>query len=777
MKHLLPHRTPIIVSLAAMLLYGFAISPSAYAQTDNANQAQAEQVTPQRLIAQPLVELMRQSLSGTGQPRQDQLLRAQALLEMALTLSPRDAELWRLRSELAKLMQDDQAALRSLQQYLTLSPADDAAQLELILAHLRSVQTLDERAQKVEGILRSGSGKRLSKPLRSRLAVFAAQAAAEMGDSARYTSWLQQAVTLDPHNPDAARLAYQFALQQQADAVHLGAAVVNLVLAAPADTDARLMLGALLADQAAFGRAATQFDVASVLTSQQLPLDATRTWAISLSATGRPSEALALLERAELQPADDASEDAAVLPAALELIRLAIIHSSSPGSAAADQSYQRVRVSLAQANAANHAGDADLAWTQLLFNRDIEAASQTIEKLREQAALPDWMLSRLAAWRDLRQGNADAARQQLEQLREVDPFAYLGLALLADGNVAEQVEQLQRGLAMSPNALAGLMAVQQLRALGEEIRPTRTGLVLANQMDRSPLQVWQPAWMVAPWSDLQVSIEPTQPSRWEPAVAKIVVRNTSSSPLAFDSNSSLPTRLLLSILPTSQGESFGPLDPIVVDIKRKLRLDAGQAVEIPVHLTRNGLGKLLASTPSRNFNLELTAILGPQPATGGRVTAQPLGSVATLRTTIATTEPITADAIEQKITQVHNASTVTQWQAIAWLTQILDELPRELDSIETRQRVGDAVAQAYRQLDPMGQAWTLYHVAQATGQRETFRRVYDLAQRSDVPLVRIVLLATYVQAADAPALTAALRHEDQGIRSFAIALQQSLMKN
>ncbi len=760
-------------------------------------QSSANDVAARRLLADQLMVLMSQTLAGQDKPRPDQLQRAQVLLDMALTLNPHEAGRWRLRAELAKLMSDPRGRQNALRQYVKLEPKDDAAQLQLIYSHLDAVQTLEKRLQQVEVILKSRSGRQFSRPLRSRLATYAAKAANELGQRDLFTVWLQQALSLDPANTQAAAMAYHLALQQGASVAPLGTTAINRVAAAPANPQARLDLAEILLSQGVYRRAADQYEIAHTLALQPLPNDAYANWALCRAALGEDAQALSMLEQLESKPTDQSAEGQGRLPASLELLRLTILQSAQQQSQAAETSYQRLRAQLRQpleratqahaeqqgdnaqaaASVAVLQAKADVAWAALLFDHDVDAAANLVRDLAEavhngeNGPVAD-RLQRLQGWLALRRGQMDQARQILEKQSANDVFATLGLAEAAL-NPENRLRWLNKTLEQSPGSLAGLLAARQLRHDHMPINLTRTGTLLLARMDDHPGHLWKPALTISPWVDFTLSVQPGTLDYLEPLHAELTIRNASQMPLALETNEGVPTRVLLAVSPKIEGQTLKQPQPLVVDIDRRLTLGVGESMNVPVRLDRDESGTVLAHQPFDTVTLDVTAVLGPRLTRGG-FTPVPEGGTARARAIEVRGQAVTQTNIEQWIQAVQHGDTTASMHALARLTQVLGHLPADLDNAQMRQRIGEAVNEAFVREGPLGRAWVARFVPDTDQTRELFNDVIHRLQRSDEPLVRIVYMITHVKDKNDPLLTASLRHDNRTIRAFAEALRTGL---
>ena len=102
----------------------------------------------------------------------------------------------------------------------------------------------------------------------------------------------------------------------------------------------------------------------------------------------------------------------------------------------------------------------------------------------------------------------------------------------------------------------------------------------------------------------------------------------------------------------------------------------------------------------------------------------------------------------------------------------IDLLKERVEKAEAQlSQIGEAINQRFVQSDPVEQAWSVLFLPQSDEGRRLFAPAFDLAQRSDDPLVRVVYLSIHVGDPEATALTDAMGHSDQRISEYAVALK------
>lgn len=765
--------------------------------------AAAAERRPADLLTDQLLTLMHAQLDGAGEPEPDELERARVLLELALELGEEEAELWHLRVELARHMDDADAERDALGRYVRLRPGDAAAQLALIRARLATMRTLDAQLERIEAILDSPRARAFSAPLRSRLATDAARIAQELGQRDVQAHWLERAVRLDAANPGAAAKTYRAALER-GGVSRIAAAAVHYAAAAPASAGARVELADMLLSQALYREATEQYAMARQLSRDPLPADVFADWALALAALGEDDAALGVLAQLAPEDADEAARDRTGMVVELELLRLAILTTAPGRDDAAQRSYARLerrlrdRIdALAQAEGADEAraaraarAGADLAWVQLLFDRDVDEAAAFVDELEElvddedvEVSISAARLARLRAWQALRTDEPEAARERFAALLESDPFAALGLAALAEETDA-QAELLTGAVHRAAGSLAGLLAGRHLRAAGEAPRATDLGRSVQGLMARHPSHLWRPALNVSPWIEFELRMPERRVDYLDPLPVTLVLRNASRMPLALAEGRGAPTRAVLSTTPSIDGERTGRPAPVVVDVARRLTLAPGESLAVEARLDHGQLGAMLAQLPHRQVRFDLTAILGPRRGADGRLAAEPAGGFAFERRIAVRGMPwhrgTQADEatlerlIEALKGEEDEENKLAQWRAVAGLTRLFEDLPDALDDEATRQRIADAVNDATRRFDPLARAWVARFLPRDEQERAPFQGAIERLRASNEPIVRILYLASHVRRSDDAVLVASLEHRDPTIRAFAEALRTGL---
>ena len=205
----------------------------AHAQVD---QSYLEPVLAERLAELAQARLRRQAVTA---PMWRQ---AAALLEAAGRLSPRDPRFPRLLVEARLKMQDVDGAIEALSAYRRVDPADQVAQIQLIDLYADRIETADARLEYLRDLLDRTS---LPDPVRSHVATRCVPLLAERSQD-EAMSTLDEALRLNPVNPDAVRLRYDM-MGPDATPAQRCAVLLSMLRSNPAQPEVVGELAGLLA--------------------------------------------------------------------------------------------------------------------------------------------------------------------------------------------------------------------------------------------------------------------------------------------------------------------------------------------------------------------------------------------------------------------------------------------------------------------------------------------------------------------------------------------------
>ncbi|MEM1026472.1 MAG: hypothetical protein AAGJ38_00130 [Planctomycetota bacterium] len=706
---------------------------------------------------------------------------ATLLLERATALTPRDAERYRLKAELAKLAGDAEARNAALAAYVRLEPRDDAAMLQLLLARVQGTQTLDGRLAAIENVLNArNASARLSAPLRSRLAWLAAEAAQELGDTKRHVRWLRESASLDPAFAPAARTTYTLLAERGHGPKTLGAAAKNWVEAAPVDPAARLALADVLFTEAAYLDAAQQYaNAARLSTTAPLPWPAYRAWALSLGASGDTQIALDLLTQLEnlvaagqvdeAQPSDDGLEPG--LPVELELVRLTLLGGAQHDDPerdldALDDTLTRVRALMSTGVVAGQ----DRAWIEAIFGNP-----ENVGRALGGVDFESVGARRALGWAALRRGDTREAEDTLNKIQN-DPLAKLGLAILTAVDDPGRARFFREIIRDTPESLAALITAQKLLRDGRSPEPTAIGQTVLDLMQRTPIQVWRLDLDREPWLTLSMKARPVAPLAFEPATLEVSVRNNAPVAVSIGPGMTINGTVLLNTGVFAEGQAVGTLPTQVVDVSRRLSLNPGERIVIPYRLDWGTVGQSAAEDPSRTFAFAMSGVLDPNVSGDGVVIMGPMGSTDTLRGLQLEGQAVTDESVSSWIERVSGEEGVDPFSRVYALTRLamIGEGPlNNLVSPATSDRIAETLNTGARGFDSATLGLVISRLETRPGS-VVYQPLLDAAARSDQTNVRLAHLLGQADGPDHPALDAAERSTDADLRAFAAAYRDAL---
>lgn len=396
-----------------------------------------------------------------------------ALLQAARELNPSDPRFPRLQLDVALKTNNLELAIEALNAYRKLMPQDRVAQIQLIDLHVARMETADAKLAYLAGNdKRAGLVQKETLPpeVRAHAGVLAASLLLERAKP-QALQMIDRALELNPLSPPALRMKYGL-LVKDAKPPERVEMLLAMLRSNPTQAWAMTELADLLAglgmseaslewynqamslyprsrqehppgfiaDYATQLFRAGQDDAAANLLSQYLkarPLDADA-WFVKLAVektrgrkqdkTAVDSARRALVRRwiyiddkiAGRAPEEEGT-DAAEAPADEPL--------TAPDPEAA--------LAKLKAGEAEELKDAfaavmgDLAWFELYFGNQPDAAAKWAAALGEVLDAESVTLARLRGWLQMAQGDTKAARATLKEVEEEDPLAALGLLRLA----------------------------------------------------------------------------------------------------------------------------------------------------------------------------------------------------------------------------------------------------------------------------------------------------------------------------------------------------------
>lgn len=749
--------------------------------------------TVERRLAGELELLARQALAIKQDPDEHQLAIASTLLAEATKLSPKDANLWRLRIEAADLADDAKALRAALSGYLKAEPTDDAAQLRLIDLIVSEKDTAEDRLATYGRLLQGRSAESLSAPLRSRVAARAALLGRELGDQATYKKWLKLAVSLDTTNRGAmGEIMTILSQKATTTGIEQAQALMLLYAADPTNAELRWQVAGTLHRCGLYRQALPWYGSAQVMSTVSgtaTPADRVGDWALCLWGAGEAKDAISLIDSYETAMTQQAaaqakaagkepSEAPAAIEARLYSIR-ASLHRAMDDEAKFEADVAALLLAVDEAAKGEDAtADAIVrsAWARLFFDKRTNVVSALIERA-EKAGAGATTLTRLRGWSAVRSGDHAGAIKLVEPLADGDLLSALALAeaLAGDESAAERrTELLRRVFAADPASMAARTAAARLEAM--DVRPAmdETCATIGRIVAQTPQELRELG--ITQTSPIRVRVEPVKRSvRYGEAIElDVSVVNTLATPLTLGANGTVPSVVFL--VPTVSaggGQKPTTMQPVIVDLGRRLVLGANASVTARVRLTSPPMLALLRMRPDQTVRVTVKAMLNPRVGPRG-MTPGVLGGVTPSPVMARLPLPITPQNIDNQLAVLDGEDRAASATAAAWLALLAASIPADAPDEQTQR--ADAVAgrieRAYKKFDAVQRAYLMSRMLQASDPKARLAKIVDAAVASEVPTVQYALLLTQVDGSASTILESSLRRKHTPEGEFAMHVRE-----
>lgn len=623
--------------------------------------------TPEELLARSIARIAMGDLRSTPGPRAEDYSVAATLLTMAHELVPKDGDMLRRAIEAAHGANDEARVLELTRALLSLDSeaGDTVAQLRLITATIsRNCQNAEARLAVYENYL-SGAGKdRIDESIRSHLALDAALLLKELGDTKGFVAKLTQAIQLDRTHKEAALLgATYFAEKFPNDRAKSLEWLVMVLLADPMDPNVQFAMARELASAGAL-KAARRFHTNAMNISDAAggaDQDLVVERLVLLWYTEGPGAVVASINHDLLVEQDNAAREIrrrteAQLPLTgapkpedirltMPIAALAVLAAKTANDEAAATSALVGMVktvgdsilklndavkqgNLVEAEAMRRSNDLifQLESVRLWAGLQIDEVKKELEPmLAAQAQFPE-TAAVMSGWLKLRTGDPAGAVAALEPVADQIALARIGLGLAKEalGDKQGAIAEFQRLLRDHPLEAAGAYSRGRLQALGvSDDLPTRTAMEriadgVPSWIDHAVLQPRNYVQLRA--EVLDHDLEAIDADR-----IRITVQNLSDVPMAFGSDRTISSRMILAPR-LEDGSLNGLLDrPEVIDIARRLRLKPRERVTVTVWPDPGQSGWLMEAMSDRSFRARWRVIQGFRIDPAGGFQPGPMG--------------------------------------------------------------------------------------------------------------------------------------------------------
>ncbi|MFZ9913854.1 MAG: hypothetical protein ACO3IB_00750 [Phycisphaerales bacterium] len=753
-------------SLALLLSFPGAVgsamgqdAPAAVPPTVPAEAAPAEAPRFVQGPTDPAIEaVVRERLSRAFAQRTRNLLQRElvflGLLECAAELSrisvslePGNPLLWRFALDLASTMAegDPNAAAfggEALSRINELEPDDEVIRLRRLLGAVSSRQTAESRLDAYRTLLDPQGIERIGPRVAARLALDRALLRQRIGDVDGYREDLLQAIDLDPVFPEAAEIAAGYFAIAASSPVEHADALRTAVVANPSRPAAALELASVCIQHGAYAAAAEILALEARLLETCLPnaeYDALLADLVLAHWGARDSEAAYLVARKRQAVLDavlhaQLERDGAILdmkrrkearlPATVTLSTNIAALASAQGIPEAKILVQNNLVSFqTQLEALDRfdAGRQELprtrlegAFIQLWLDGDLRQATDWIEQSSKDEPLSDDAKARFDGLVALRSGDAAGAKAVLAPVAERDTGARLGLALAHEalGERKEAARHLLEIARKSPDTAIGLWCRDRLQVMLGQTLDLAPDAAAVSKAAELPVNFVR--FLEGGGGNLLIRVVPrrTEVRTWDPIIFDIVVTNRGNWPLAIGKDGPVRDTATVTSALNIAGTRPEASPFSIVQIDRKLRLDPGESVTIPLDMSLTE-----AATKLRDYALTgafasvhtivnwRTTQRGLEPGPLGLELESPLVHVEGVR--------LTKEWVDEGIARLADPVKPVDPELIAYLAYAVlraeSEEPRiPAEVIEALKAAPAALAAAVRRVSPESRAWLVF---------------------------------------------------------------------
>lgn len=602
------------------------------------------------------------------------------LFGIAQSFSPKDADIVRRTVEAAHNARDAVMLENATRTLVQLDPTDTVAQLRLISGRISRLQTADERLKQYAVFL-GEKGNSLDGSIRSRLALDAAMLAREQGDDAAFIDYLKAALRLDSTNKEAALIAFGHFSEKVNDPAGRVQLLSNLLLADPLDPNVHRQLSQEMAAGGAYVQAKRFHDISSALFNMAGARSddhfAVETW-IGIWAVEGNEKVLAEFEKLlstekyrAAQAAEQARKELREVTTNPDEIRLSPavdrVRLFAADSAQDQKTLESVRESLTFADVAlvglieelkkpdakatpeevmnfrygSAIGLNEIQLLRLWVNMDIDKATASLARAPEllgDQEVPD-IFAVVKAWVLMREGKLEEALAAFELLQdtefehmsdrsvdELDP-ARIGKAMTLElmGRAAESAEIYKAVAIRRAFDASGMWCKLRLERMGGS-DPQRDALAkqlttIGEAVPRLVEELVQdPSTAVALSADVPVTL--STPLDRSDLIIKI--RNKTKIPLGLGSDRTINSRFLVqpSVDIHTQSQT-SQVQPEVLDLDRRMRLQPGETLEVRVRADAGYTGWLIESGAGRVVRSRFRIMQGFTAAQDGTMNVGP----------------------------------------------------------------------------------------------------------------------------------------------------------
>ena len=592
-----------------------------------------------------------------------------ALYRAAIALNPNEPRFSRALADIMLEMNDGPGAIDALKKYMALVPADQTAQTQFVDLCLASdqMQSLDQRLSYLRFLLQKQG---IPNPVKSEIAFRAAQLLMDRGQNEDAMKLLDSARILNPMNLKVLRIRY---IMTQANALPVDRVqqLLGILQANPSDPVVASRLAEQLAQLGLVGPAITWYGVADQLytvtgvradpafvlgASSELLLgkhteDAARLAAKYTSVLPEDADGwFVILSVLKFQlslyqdPSMQAVEAATIQKASIAISNRILVVRKMTGDTDAttrpvDSPTDTVLPDLSddtdrfkpsqyrQLMGIYESSLESLAWLDLYYRHDADAAKPLIDDLARITLPNDPVLLRLRAWQQYVSGDAAGALPKLRELGRQDPLAAMGAILIEAADPATEpraAAKAQKLLNDHPSGVIAAVLWSEFTKYHLTVDPSPDSATVATLAANVPQAFMQ--LVTEPRGFYTTTVAPLKSTFkfGEPILVRVTVQNVSPVDLAIGDDCAVHPELWF------DARLRGMMDQGVTGIAvgrldQRLVLGTGDTVSTVVRVDQDALRTLFANDPRIDLAVDLSLVINPQlapsPGKNGQIQA------------------------------------------------------------------------------------------------------------------------------------------------------------
>ena len=261
----------------------------------------------------------------------------------------------------------------------------------------------------------------------------------------------------------------------------------------------------------------------------------------------------------------------------------------------------------------------DMAWLELYFAQDAEAAVNWVNALREILPPDSVTLARLEGWLDLVAGRAEQARAKLAPIADRDPLAAVGMVRLAASDAGGQADADATAARLLGEYRTGLVGAMVWSALkGRNVKAPESPFLADT---RAEVEKFPRDWMEIlnqPDAYYEISAEVGKVAHKyrEPMLGRVMIVNKTDFDLTIGENGVIRPDLWF------DGRIVGLVNQafpgVAYDrIARHVVLRGRQSTGQIVRLDQGQLAEALARNPSASAQISFSVVTNPSPTPDG----------------------------------------------------------------------------------------------------------------------------------------------------------------